>query len=177
MILHRPKQPGPMKSQCTPIHQLEKGHLSKGPPDVGSMFPCTFSGDRISFKIFTRGGAFHSSRDWIISCLPLSEKDCRSTLHNLPSGDLQSDDGDDADDATRTLGFIEKLKIIFPYIFPSNGENLGSLVMVHDDISGRNIYVHGNGELAGVLGWERISALPLWRTCYNPTFLESDHDV
>ncbi|CAI7657402.1 unnamed protein product [Penicillium viridicatum] len=117
-------------------------------------------------------GPFTSSSDWITSRLSLSEKDCQSTLDNLPSGDLESDDEDDADDAIRTLGIIGKLKTLLPSFFPPNGDNPEPSVLVHDDLSSRNILVHDNGELAANLDWECISALPLWNACYYPAFLK-----
>ncbi|KAE8162398.1 phosphotransferase enzyme family-domain-containing protein [Aspergillus tamarii] len=99
-------------------------------------------------------GPFTSSSDWITSRLSLSEKDCRSTLHNLPSSDLDSDDEDDADDAIRTLEIIGKLKTLLPSFFPPTGDNPEPSVLVHDDLSTRNILVHDTGQLAAILDWE-----------------------
>jgi hypothetical protein len=44
--------------------------------------------------------------------------------------------------------------------------------MVHDDLSSQIIVVHDSGELAAVLDWDCVSALPLWNACYYPTFLQ-----
>ncbi|KAJ5528562.1 hypothetical protein N7527_001955 [Penicillium freii] len=134
----------------------EKEHLPTGLPDD------------------VHRGPFTSSSDWITSRLSLSEKDCQSTLDNLPSGDLESDDEDDeddADDAIRTLEIIGKLKTLLPSFFPPNGDPEPS-VLVHDDLSSQNILVYDNGELAAILDWECISALPLWNACYYPAFLK-----
>ncbi|KAJ5201002.1 hypothetical protein N7449_005805 [Penicillium cf. viridicatum] len=117
-------------------------------------------------------GPFTSSSDWITSRLSLSEKDCQSTLDNLPSSDLESDDEDDADDAIRTLEIIGKLKTLLPSFFPPNGDHPEPSVLVHDDLSSRNILVYDNGELAAILDWECVSALPLWNACYYPAFLK-----
>ncbi|GMG13725.1 unnamed protein product [Aspergillus oryzae] len=117
-------------------------------------------------------GPFMSSSDWITSRLSLSEKNCQSTLDNLPSGDLDSDDEADADDATRTLEIIGKLKTLLPSIFPLNGDSPEPSILVHDDLSSRNILVHDNGELAAILDWECVSALPLWNACNYPAFLQ-----
>ena len=45
-------------------------------------------------------------------------------------------------------------------------------IIVHDDLSSRNILVQDNGELAAVLDWECVAALPLWAACNYPAFLE-----
>ncbi|PIG90221.1 hypothetical protein AARAC_003672 [Aspergillus arachidicola] len=142
----------PAYSNKSPL--FEKEHIPAGLPDD------------------VHRGPFTSSSDWITSRLSLSEKDCQSTLNNLPSSDLDSDDEADADDAIRTLGIIGKLKALLPSIFPPSGDNSEPSVLVHDDLSSRNILVHDNGELAAILDWECVSALPLWIACYYPAFLQ-----
>ena len=127
----------------------EKEHMSAALPDVGRI---------VSMHCFwvshilqdVHRGPFTSSSDWIISHLSLSEKDCQSTLDNLPSGDLDSDDEADADDAIRTLEIIGKLKALLPSIFSPSGDIPEPSVLVHDDLSSRNILVHDNGELAAI---------------------------
>ncbi|KAB8276153.1 hypothetical protein BDV30DRAFT_224541 [Aspergillus minisclerotigenes] len=117
-------------------------------------------------------GPLTSSGDWITSRLSLREKDCQSTLDNLPSGDPDSDDEADAHDAIRTLEIIGKLKALLPSILPPSVDNPEPSVLVHDDLSSRNILVHNNGELAAILDWECVSALPLWNACDYPAFLQ-----
>lgn len=117
-------------------------------------------------------GPFTSSHDWITSRLALSEKDWQATLDNLPSGHLSKHDADDEDDALRTLEIIGKLKPLLPYFFPPNGDSPEPSVLVHDDLSSPNILVHDNGDIAAILDWECVSALPLWNACYYPQFLQ-----
>ena len=148
-----------------------KENLPRGLPDVGRIVSMHFFwGSHILQDVYR--GPFGSSKDWITSRLSLSEKDCQSTLDNLPSGELGSDDEDEADDATRTLKIIRKLQSLLPSVFPPNGDNPEPSIMVHDDLSSRNILVHKSGELAAVLDWECVSALPLWNACYYPAFLK-----
>jgi len=45
-------------------------------------------------------------------------------------------------------------------------------MLFHDDLSKHNILVDDSGALAGVVDWECVSALPLWKACYYPSFLE-----
>ena len=158
----------PAYSNHSPLS--EKEHLHTGLPDVGRIVSMHFFwGSHILQDVHR--GPFTSSSDWITSHLSLSEKDCQLTLDNLPSNDLESDVEDDADDATRTLEIIGKLKTLLPSVFPPNGDNPEPSVLVHDDLSSRNILIHDNGELAAILDWECVSALPLWNACYYPTFL------
>ncbi|KAH8426607.1 uncharacterized protein LDX57_004342 [Aspergillus melleus] len=139
-------------------------------------FLCTFLGGSHILQDVHRG-PFMSSSDWITSRLSLCEKDCQSVLDNLPFSDLESDDEDDADDARRTLEIIGKLKTLLPSFFPPNGDNPETSVLVHDDLSSRNILVHENGELAAILDWECVSALPLWNACYYPAFLKGHREA
>ena len=45
---------------------------------------------------------------------------------------------------------------------------------MHDDLSQQNILVDkDNGKLTAVVDWECVSALPLWKACQLPEFLES----
>lgn len=145
-------------------------HMPAGLADVGRIVSMQFFwGSNILHDVCR--GPFTSSSDWIASRLSLSEKDCQSTLNNLPSV-LKRRDKADADDAIRTLEIIGKLKLLLPSFFPPNENNLEPSVLVHDDLSGRNILVHDNGKLAAILDWECVSALPLWNACYYPAFLE-----
>ncbi|KAJ5413460.1 hypothetical protein N7465_005765 [Penicillium sp. CMV-2018d] len=142
----------------------EKEHLPTGLPDVGRIVSVHFFGGSHILQDVHRG-PFTSSSDWITSRLSLSEKDFQSTLDNLPSGDLESDDEDDADDAIRTLEIIGKLKTLLPSSFHQ-------METIRSPQSCRNILVYDDGELAAILDWECVSALPLWNACYYPAFLK-----
>ncbi|KAE8359635.1 phosphotransferase enzyme family-domain-containing protein [Aspergillus caelatus] len=144
------------------LHDSGKEHMPARLPDV----------DRIVSMHFFWGS--HILQD-VHRGQFTSKKDCESTLDNLPSSDLESDDEDDeddADDAIRTSEIIGKLKTLLPSIFSPNGDNPEPSVLVHDDLSSRNILVHDNGELAAILDWECVPALPLWKACYYPAFLK-----
>lgn len=45
-------------------------------------------------------------------------------------------------------------------------------MLFHDDLNQHNILVDDRGVLTGVVDWECLSALPLWRACDYPSFLE-----
>lgn len=66
---------------------------------------------------------------------------------------------------------VEKLETIYPHVFPPNKPVPEPSVVFHDDLSQHNILVSEEGELTGVLDWECVSALPLWKACCYPTLL------
>ena len=76
------------------------------------------------------------------------------------------------EDATRTLQIIDNLKSLLPLVFPTNNDDPEPSLVFHHDLSKHNILVDGNGELTGFLDWECVSALPLWKTCSYPLFLD-----
>ncbi|KAF3940756.1 hypothetical protein ABW19_dt0206687 [Dactylella cylindrospora] len=45
-------------------------------------------------------------------------------------------------------------------------------MLFHNDVNLHNVAVDEDGSLTGVLNWECVSALPLWKACYHPSFLE-----
>lgn len=59
-------------------------------------------------------------------------------------------------------------------MFPTDDDNDDSepSMIFHHDLSRHNILVDDNGELTGVLDWECVSAVPLWKACSYPSFLE-----
>jgi aminoglycoside phosphotransferase len=118
-------------------------------------------------------GPFHSSKDWISTCLSLNEHDCKSTLAKYENrDDLGSDDEDEVEDTERTLAIIERLETHMNEYFSDPGQDPEPSILFHDDISQHNILVDDSGTLTGVVDWECVSALPLWKACYYPFFLE-----
>ena len=85
---------------------------------------------------------------------------------------LDSDDKDALDDAERTLQIIKRLLPLVGQIFPSGQLGEEPSVLFHDDLSKHNILVDDSGALAGLVDWECVSALPLWKACYYPSFME-----
>ncbi|KAJ4247472.1 hypothetical protein NW762_013147 [Fusarium torreyae] len=133
-----------------------------------------FWGDRIHLD--AERGPFRSSRDWLSTRLFLAQTDDDLVLEKHPTGlGLDSDAEAEIDDATRTLTIIEKLRNIIDLVFPNhdNDQSLGeSTVLCHTDLNLSNILVDDVGHLTGVVDWECVSALPLWKACFYPPFLE-----
>ncbi|KAK1767543.1 phosphotransferase enzyme family-domain-containing protein [Phialemonium atrogriseum] len=130
-----------------------------------------FWGDHIHQDV--RRGPFSSSKDWMEARLALSEHDCRSTLAKYPDrSGIDSDDEDDIDDAQRTLEIIKRLVPLVGQILPIDHLEDEPSMFFHDDLSRHNILVDDSGALTGVVDWECVSALPRWKACYYPSFLE-----
>jgi len=129
-----------------------------------------FWGDHIHQDVYR--GPFTSSKDWIAARLALSEHDCHFTIAKYPiRSELESDGEDALDDAERTLQIIKKVAPLVGEILSSDHPGEEPTMLFHDDLSMHNILVDGNGALVGVVDWECVSALPLWKACYYPSFL------
>jgi hypothetical protein len=57
-------------------------------------------------------------------------------------------------------------------IFPPGPSDTEPSMFYHDDLYLHNILVDDSGTLTGVVDWECVSALPLWKACCYPDFLE-----
>lgn len=84
------------------------------------------------------------------------------------------EDEDDVDDATRTLGIVQKLRSLLPQVFPQqrDDEVQEKTMIYHGDLSGPNILVDTDGKITGIVDWECVSALPLWKACSLPSLLQ-----
>jgi hypothetical protein len=91
---------------------------------------------------------------------------------------LVSDDENDIEEAQDTKNLAERLLGILPEIFPQDEHNQSeSTALFHDDLSLQNILVDDHAKITGVIDWECVSALPLWRACQLPQFLEGRERV
>ncbi|KAL2678538.1 hypothetical protein Neosp_009286 [[Neocosmospora] mangrovei] len=130
-----------------------------------------FWGDRINLDMDR--GPFRHSRDWIAARLRLAESDCLAVLRKYPAdAEIDSDAEDDKEDATRTASIIAKLQQLIDIVFPETTMAEDPTVLSHTDLSRSNILVDEVGKLTGVVDWECVSALPLWKACSYPSFLE-----
>lgn len=161
-------------SALTKKNSAEKasGYSTKAVPDVGRIVSMPFFWGSRNHQDVSRG-PFRSSSDWITARLALSENECHYTLAKYPAGaDLDSDDESTVDDVIRTLQIINKLKPLLPFVFGGNASDAEPSMMFHEDLSRHNILVSEDGKLTGVVDWECVSALPLWKACYYPSFLK-----
>lgn len=141
-------------------------------PDVGRIVSMLFFWDSHIHQDIPRG-PFRSSKDWITARLSFNENDCHSALNKHSAGDLDSDAEDEVDVAKRTLKIIDNLKSLLPLVFPTDDDDDSEPSMIfHTDLSRHNILVDDNGKMTGVLDWECVSAVPLWKACSYPSFLE-----
>lgn len=78
--------------------------------------------NRHGVDVHVHKGPFRSSREWLTAILSLHEHDRRAILDNYPFGmapENVSDAEADLEDATRTLGFVNKLRPLLDRIFPN----------------------------------------------------------
>lgn len=163
----------PTKEKAVFLHPPpDTGNSALSSPTVGRIVSMEFFwGSRIHRDIYR--GPFRSSKEWITTRLLLSENENRSILAKYSAVDeLDSDNEAEVDDATRTLQIIAKLKPLVPVVFPTSHNEPEPSVIFHDDLSRHNILVSEDGNLTGILDWECVSALPLWKACCYPYFLE-----
>ncbi|CAG7918139.1 unnamed protein product [Penicillium olsonii] len=119
-------------------------------------------------------GPFLSSKNWVAARLAVVRQESQSILDNLPTGDLSEDEEDAKDDSERTLNIVKSLTGLLPKFFPKGDSFVNSepSSIFHSDITRHNLLVNNDGELAGVIDWEFVSAVPLWKACNYPGFLE-----
>ena len=120
-----------------------------------------FWGDHLSQAVSR--GPFQSSQEWIAARLSLNEADSERILRH-------SGDEDEREDAETTLRIIQRLRNHLPEFFPAKG--IERTMFFHDDLSQQNILVDKDGNLTAVVDWECVSALPLWKACQCPAFLQ-----
>lgn len=160
------------KNSGVPLFNLPDGVSPEGAlPDVGRIVSMQFFWDSHLHQDVCRG-PFRSSKDWITARLLFDENDCHSALNKHSAGDLDSDAEEEVEDATRTLQIIEKLRSLLPLVFPTDGDDSEPSMIFHHDLSRHNILVDDNGELTGILDWECVSAVPLWKACSYPELLK-----
>jgi len=109
-------------------------------------------------------GPFTDSEDWIRARLTLILMDQEIILKT-------SDDEDDIEDAEDAKTIATKLLQLLPSTFSSETCSIELSMLCHDDLSMQNILVDSDGRITGVIDWECVSALPLWKACGLPTFL------
>ncbi|KAF7864102.1 hypothetical protein EAF04_007067 [Stromatinia cepivora] len=152
------------KSQMSadPGKALQDSQLSL--PALGKVVSMIFFwGDHIAQDV--PRGPFTKSEDWIRARLIFVLIDQENILKT-------SKDEDDIEDAQNAKDLVERLLKLLPSIFPANESTAEQCVLFHDDLSMQNILVDDDGKITGVVDWECVSTLPLWRSCSFPEFLK-----
>jgi aminoglycoside phosphotransferase (APT) family kinase protein len=165
----------------TPESQLEKVNLSSSilsadteetsqdsqqiSPTLGqivSMF--FFWGDHITQDV--PRGPFTNSKDWLRARLNLVLTDQERILQT-------TNDSDEIEDAQNAKILAERLLQLLPRVFPTTDPIPEPSMLFHDDLSSRNILIDDDdGTITGLVDWECVSALPLWKACAFPAFLK-----
>jgi hypothetical protein len=112
-------------------------------------------------------GRFIESADWIRAHPTFVLTDQQRIIKT--SGDkAEIENSQDAKEIAERL--LKLLRSIFPsnkyYITPEPP------ILFYDDLSMQNILVDDDRKITSVVDWECASALPLWKACQLPGFLE-----
>ena len=143
-------------------------------PKVGRIVDADFFGGQRGLQDVARG-PFRSSSDWYAAILQVRETEYSSYIASHAGQDIDSDD-DEAEyleTAERALPLVKKLQAHISDVFgeeQTDGKAEASILW-HDDLDVHNIMVDSEGTLTGVVGWECVSAVPLWLACEYPGFL------
>ncbi|KAI9641581.1 hypothetical protein NHQ30_010394 [Ciborinia camelliae] len=136
--------------------------MTPAPRQIVSMF--FFWGDHISQDV-TRGPFTHS-QDWLRARLTMALSDQERILHTTT-------DEDEKEDAQDAKILAERLLTLLPSVFPTpDSMSEEQATLFHDDLSSRNILIDDDGTITGIVDWECVSALPLWKSCDVPEFLK-----
>lgn len=128
---------------------------------IVSMF--FFWGDHITKDV--PRGPFTDSKDWLCTRLTLVIDDQERILKT-------TDDEDEIEDAQDAKILAERVLKLLPSIFPTTDSIAEQFVLFHDDLSSRNILIDDEGTITGIIDWECVSTLPLWKSCDFPEFLK-----
>ncbi|KAF7541351.1 hypothetical protein G7Z17_g11980 [Cylindrodendrum hubeiense] len=121
-----------------------------------------FWGQHFNFDV--PRGPFHSSYDWLNTCISIIVKEQHTAIE-------EAGDEDEREDAKFQLRIAEKLRTLLPKIFPAIQNPQERTVLYHDDLSLSNMLVDNNGAIVAVIDWEFVSAIPLWAATEMPKFL------
>ncbi|KAI1955077.1 hypothetical protein LOZ58_006873 [Ophidiomyces ophidiicola] len=151
---------------------------------IGNIYPETptsggFTVGPIAFTAFflarqmqeTTKGPFYSSKDWLLTILRLAENPSAITKFARRS-DLQNSEQLELDGAESRLTIIKRLESLVWREFPDSTRIAEPTMIFHQGLSLHNILVDGDGTLVGVRNWDCASALPAWKACSFPAFLE-----
>ncbi|KZV69820.1 kinase-like protein [Peniophora sp. CONT] len=141
---------------------------SSSTPSPGRIVSMMFFWDNHYEQDVSRG-PFRSSHDWLHSCLNFTLNDAAKILAR-PAVEADSDDEEEREEARLTQALAERLVRLLPRVFPQT-DAAESTAIHHDDLSFHNLLVNDSGKLTGIVDWECVSALPLWRVCTMPSFL------
>ncbi|KAF5580067.1 hypothetical protein FPANT_9462 [Fusarium pseudoanthophilum] len=138
-------RPGPIVSTCFFYGLINKSDIKRGP--------------------------FRNSSEWFAARLEATKRDATATMAKwCGKGDLDCAAVKEIDDAARTFGIAERLLHLIRCIFPCHAE-AETTVLYHDDLHGNNILVDDAGNITGIVDWECVSIVPLWKACGIPQFL------
>lgn len=127
-------------------------------PSVGRIMSASFFWDDYDVQ----HGPFTSSHDWLAARLSLVLQHSAEVLRT-------SENKNDIEEAQASQALAEGLLRLLQTISSPHVAAPEPTVITHDDLSFHNILVSHQGSLTGIIDWECVSALPLWKACQLPS--------
>jgi hypothetical protein len=168
-----------VKTLCTVLSRLFEqqlsgiGNLYPESKDIGPIVLMSFFWDKHLAQDVSQG-PFSSSYDWLNAIIQFTINDTASILSHPtdPDNEDNEDNEDEHELAEETQALANRLLVLLPRIFPpSAGAPHETTILHHDDLSSQNLLVNSFGQLSGIVDWECVSSVPLWRACTLPSFL------
>ncbi|ESZ92450.1 hypothetical protein SBOR_7167 [Sclerotinia borealis F-4128] len=134
--------------------------LSREPrPLVGRMLSISSISDLDSYC------SFPDSASYLEALLVPIWKEISTTLRD-------STNEEEMIEAQNLQRLVQKIHVKILQLSP---ETTVSTVLIHDDLSMRNMLIDELGNLTGILGWENAMVMPLWKATQFPQFLSGDN--
>ncbi|CRK29461.1 hypothetical protein BN1708_015625 [Verticillium longisporum] len=169
------------RKQCRGIGNI---HSSSPSAKVGRIVSMHFFWDHRIHEDVPRG-PFKTTRDWMQARLMLSSRESHGKIAKYSAqSEMGSDDEDDLHDAQQTLDIIKKLQPLVDVVFPpAQDPEPEATMLFHDDLSLHNILVDRDGNLTGVVDWEKTfleemaSLEPGWMEVFESSAQKRDPDM
>lgn len=121
------------------------------------------------FKSIACPGPFASSKDWLNARIQLLAEHSANTLkfQNFHKDDIK----EDMEEMEFLQQMVKRLRKQLPLFFPSLTGDREEFALHHMAIHRHNLIVDMKGNVRAVLDWECVSAMPLWKGCQIPLFM------
>lgn len=134
--------------------------------EVGPLVSHLFvTGDHFNYDV--SHGPFSCSHDWLRACMDVVIREQEDIIAN-------AEDESERDDANEDLLVTRQIEELLPILFPepdrSRQRHLWEQTVIWHDIDLSDILVDG-GKITAIIGWELVSAMPLWVAGQFPDFL------
>lgn len=144
------------------IKSENRGNLPQGTVHIGETVLMHYCANA-NYELDIDRGPYNSSRNYIEAFLDM--------LSHTSAKLQESEDEDEVEHGQAMQYVFDGLKKIVPRYFPHHSQREETLLF-HRDISDMNILINEEGELASIVDWECVAAVPIWQACELPRLLQ-----